>query len=77
MLTVQPSNLSICAPPKLPEAGFVGLRDILLCCCGGTDFCLLFVYFFLHSFILQAIYIVLQDLKMKMLSGELNIRLEE
>ena len=25
MLNVQPSNLSICAPPKLPEAGFVGL----------------------------------------------------
>ena len=30
----------------------------------------LFVYFFLHSFILQAIYIVLQDVKMKMLFVE-------
>ena len=33
--------------------------------------------FFLHLFILQAIYIVLQDLKMKMLFVELNIRLQE
>ena len=39
--------------------------------------CLLFVYFFLHLFIVQAIYIVLQDLKMKMLFVELNIRLQE
>ena len=31
---------------------------------------LLFVSFFLHLFILQAIYIVLQDLKMKMLFVE-------
>ena len=38
--------------------------------------CLLFI-FFLHLFILQAIYIVLQDLKMKMLFVELNIRLQE
>ena len=29
-----------------------------------------FVYFLLHLFILQAIYIVLQDLKMKMLFEE-------
>ena len=38
-----------------------------------------FVYciFFLHLFILQAIYIELQDLKMKMLFVELNIRLQE
>ena len=33
--------------------------------------------FFIHLFILQAIYIVLQDLKMKMLFVELNIRLQE
>ena len=31
---------------------------------------LFIVYFFLHLFILQAIYIVLQDLKMKMLFVE-------
>ena len=37
----------------------------------------LFVYFFLHLFILQAIYIVLQDLKMKMLFEVLNVRLQE
>ena len=36
-----------------------------------------FVYFFLHLFILQAIYIVLQELKMKMLFVELNITLQE
>ena len=36
----------------------------------------LFVYFFLHLFILQAIYIVLQDLKMKMLFEVLNVRLQ-
>jgi len=40
-------------------------------------FVYLFIYFFLHLFILQAIYIVLQDLKMKMLFVELNIRLQE
>ena len=43
------------------------------------DVCL-FVYlfiFFLHLFILQAFYIVLQGLKMKMLFVELNIRLQE
>ena len=38
---------------------------------------LFIVFFFLHLFILQAIYIVLQDLKMKMLFVELNIRLQE
>ena len=38
--------------------------------------CLLYI-FFLHLFILQTIYIVLQDLKMKMLFVELNIRLQE
>ena len=38
--------------------------------------CLLFI-FFLHLFILQAIYIVLQDLKMKMLFEVLNVRLQE
>ena len=39
----------------------------------------LFVCFFLHLFILQAIYIVLQDFKMKMPFVELNIsiRLQE
>ena len=40
------------------------------------NICLLFIVF-LHLFILQAIYIVLQDLKMKMLFVELNIRLQE
>ena len=35
------------------------------------------LFFFLNLFILQAIYIVLQDLKMKMLFVELNIRLQE
>ena len=38
---------------------------------------LLFCLFFLHLFILQAIYIVIQDLKMKMLFVELNIKLQE
>ena len=37
---------------------------------------LFIVYFFLHLFILQAIYIVSQDLKMKLLFVELNIRLQ-
>ena len=31
----------------------------------GLFGCLLFVYFFLHLFIFQAIYIVLQDLRIK------------
>ena len=36
----------------------------------------IFFKFFLHLFILQAIYIALQDLKMKMLFVELNNRLQ-
>ena len=36
-----------------------------------------FFFYFLHLFIFQAIYIVIQDLKMKMLFVELNIRLQE
>ena len=39
--------------------------------------CLFIVYFFLHLFILQAIYIVLQDWRIKDAIVELNIRLQE
>ena len=39
--------------------------------------CRLGFFYFLHLFILQAIYNVIQDLKMKMLFVELNIRLQE
>ena len=47
-----------------------------LSCIRFQDLFILFI-FSLHLFILQALYIVLQDLKMKMLFVELNIRLQE
>ena len=52
---------------RVPFKLVTSTNDLFIC---------LFI-FFLHLFILQAIYIVLQDLKMKMLFVELNIRLQE
>ena len=55
--------------PK-PESNFRLFQSQVRISFETVELICLFVSFFLHLFILQAIYIVLQDLKMKMLFVE-------